>query len=111
MNSAFSEDEGHSQDTREIRDACVLGAAQWILWNGQQLFKLLHWREELGTSSVLLEKHRDEDGNPIPRTDCWNEWKRGFEGVIASGTYGEECVDVCKRVVEIMTTLEKVMVF
>lgn len=62
MNNAFSEDEDHSQDTREIRDAWVLGAAQWILWNGQQLFKLLHWREALGTSSALLEKHRDEDG-------------------------------------------------
>jgi hypothetical protein len=42
MNSAFPEDEDHSQDTPEIRDAWVLGAAQWILWNGQQLFKLVH---------------------------------------------------------------------
>lgn len=63
MNSAFSEDEDHLQDTPEVRDAWVLDAAQWILWNGQQLFKLVHWREELGTSSVLVERHRDEAGN------------------------------------------------
>ncbi|KUL83911.1 hypothetical protein ZTR_06854 [Talaromyces verruculosus] len=82
MNSAFSEDEDHSQDTPEIRDAWVLGAAQWILWNRQQLFKLVQWREELDTSSVLVERHRDEPGNPILRTDCWNDWKRGFERLL-----------------------------
>lgn len=42
MNSAFSEYKDHPQDTPEIRDAWVLGAAQWILWNGQQLFRLVH---------------------------------------------------------------------
>lgn len=107
MNSAFSEDEDSSQNTPEIRDAWVLGAAQWILWNGQQLFKLVHWREELDTSSDLVERHRDENGNPILRKNCWHDWKHGFEKVVAS----EECVDVCTRVVEIMTTLERVMVF
>lgn len=34
MDSAFSDEDGHSQDTPEIHDAWVLGAAQWILWNG-----------------------------------------------------------------------------
>lgn len=110
MNSAFSEEENHSQDSPEIRDAWVLGAAQWILWNGQQLFKLVHWREELGTSSELVERHQDESGNPVPLKNCWDNWKHGFDRVVSSGSYGEECIDVCRRVVEIMCTLERAMV-
>ncbi|EEA19619.1 hypothetical protein PMAA_004040 [Talaromyces marneffei ATCC 18224] len=94
MNSAFSDVEDHSQDTSRICDAWVLGAAQWILWNGQQLFKLVNWREELGTSSALVERHRDENGNPIPKKHCWDDWKRGFEQVVSSGAYGEECVNI-----------------
>ncbi|KAH8692735.1 hypothetical protein BGW36DRAFT_362284 [Talaromyces proteolyticus] len=77
MNGAL-EDE-HSQDNPEVRDAWVLGATQWILWNGQQLFKLMWWRDELGTPSQLVGCKRDDGGYPVPWKDCWNDWKRGFE--------------------------------
>lgn len=44
MQSAFNEN--HSEESRQVQDAWVLGAAQWGLWYGQEMFKVLMWSKE-----------------------------------------------------------------
>jgi len=78
-----------------VRGAGVLGAAQWIIWAGQCLFK-----------QVVLPVNDDQ----ITIKE-WRAWKAKFSAVVSSEKYGEECISVANRAVEIMDALEKGMTF
>lgn len=98
MRVAFDESVAHTTHEGEspaVRDAWVLGAAQWIIWAGQGLFK-----------QVVLPINDDQ----ITIKE-WTEWKAKFYVVVASEKYGEECISVASRAVEIMDALEKCMSF
>ncbi|KAH8694029.1 hypothetical protein BGW36DRAFT_361851 [Talaromyces proteolyticus] len=101
MRLAFEQD--HADESIVIHDAWILGAAQWILWYGQELFKLLLWKEN---GEEAFEK--DKTGSTILKK--WDSWKGKFEEATGeSGGHGDECRKVAKRAVEIMAVLERVM--
>lgn len=85
----------HEGESHAVRDAWVLGAAQWIIWGGQGLFK-----------QVVLPV---SDGQITMKE--WKEWKANFYMVVASEKYGEECISAANRAVDIMDALEKGMSF
>lgn len=102
MRNAFGErPSGTSQGgetTAVISDTWVLGAAQWILWAGQGLFKQV----ALPVLPVDKEQITSED---------WRSWRVGFAAVAVGEKYSEECRAVAKRAVEMMDALEKGMSF
>lgn len=109
MQSAFNED--HSKDSRQIRDAWVLGAAQWVLWYGQDMFKLLMWSKETFNSKAEEKDFEAEKTRLVTLTD-WKTWKMKFNDVAAGiGGHGEECRGLAKRVAGIMSALEQGMSF
>jgi hypothetical protein len=96
MRSAFEDID--EKEGSEIREAWIMGAAQWILWNGQGLFKQLLWPGNNETGMQFDMK-------------IWRAWKDGFKDTAASDGFGEECKTVAKRSFEIMDVLEKQMSF
>lgn len=97
------------------RDCNVMAAAQWILWHGQTLFKL------------VIFDHSEEDANdkgnwwfgkafvgPViePRSIYrWRFWKAGFEAVEKASDASDECKNIAKRAARVMASLEENMLF
>ncbi|KAK1762555.1 hypothetical protein QBC33DRAFT_461266, partial [Phialemonium atrogriseum] len=67
------------------RDCKVMAAAQWILWHGQTLFKLIiydHLEEPPGEGSNWGFGNELEGSKMPPRSvERWRFWKAGFEAV------------------------------
>ncbi|TVY84807.1 hypothetical protein LSUE1_G000835 [Lachnellula suecica] len=88
------------EESVAIQEAWILGAAQWVLWNGQSLFKVLLYpgdQEKQETGEFELEH--------------WHLWRDGFNEAAASERFGEECRSVARRAAEIMDILEKSLSF
>lgn len=96
MRSAFQDID--EKEGPEIRGAWIMGAAQWILWNGQGLFKQLLWPGNNQTGMRF-------------DMSVWRAWNNGFKDTAARGDFGKECKNVSKRAFEIMDVLEKQMSF
>ncbi|KAK2759837.1 hypothetical protein FQN54_002571 [Arachnomyces sp. PD_36] len=93
-----------------IRDSYIIGAAQWILWNGQKLFAQIkytgtvfpqYWSPgELYSGEGLLTIHR------------WRFWADRFRAMAGEKS---ECSDECKAVAvkaaDMMDAFEKYMTF
>lgn len=71
-----------------------MGAAQWIFWYGQRLYKICGWRS--------FKKGQ------IARKD-WHNWKKEFREVAGSDKLGEECIAIAIRAAEEMDVLEREM--
>lgn len=114
LHSAFAAtDRGGERDAAAVHKAWVLGAAQWILWFGQGLFK-----------QVLCPDHphahdtaRVEGGRGDIRASApgyatlrqWTEWKRGFTAFAGLEGTGHECGRVASKAADMMEVLEKGM--
>lgn len=94
-------EENHEKESTEVRDAWVMGAAQWILWSGQVLFELLLWPYGDGDTA--------SDGKDA--LVKWHTWKDEFRKVSEDDGHGEECKGVAKKAAHIMDALEKGMLF
>jgi hypothetical protein len=92
--------ESHEGEGPAIRDAWALGAAQWILWNGQGLFKLVLWPGD----------GKMEEMQQITLKD-WHTWRARFREIAGSGKFGEECRTVAGKAANMMDMLERVMSF
>lgn len=93
MRGAFEQNnEGKSP---AIQEAWIMGAAQWILWNGQGLFKLLLWP----TDTPLKGEE------PFTRKS-WQDWTSGFQVIAESDRYGEECMLIAQHSAQLMHALE-----
>lgn len=96
------------------RDCNIMAAAQWILWHGQTLFKLVifdgfegaaddkgHWRRGIIYSNSLME----------PRSiGRWRGWKIDFEVVEKNRHASRDCKIVAKKAACMMASLEEAMV-
>ncbi|OBT80655.1 hypothetical protein VF21_00499 [Pseudogymnoascus sp. 05NY08] len=100
----------HENETSDIRDAWIMGAAQWILWTGQSLIKL-------HLDPIGQMRHK---GTPIQNIEViittkpitlqmWHTWTSEFRKASESDQFGEECRDVAKRAADLMEALEKAM--
>ncbi len=95
-----------------------MGAAQWILWFGQSLFKRVLFPgeaeiEDLTHSWGPGQLYQGQGGLSIDR---WRFWKKGFASVAAGvggekEWFGAECVRVSAKAAEIMELLEESMTF
>jgi len=93
MRGAFKpRDESESLATRE---AWIMGAVQWILWNGQGLFKLLLWQTDTQLHDEGWLTHKS-----------WQEWKAGFQGIAKSEMYGEKCRSITAHTAQLMHAIE-----
>ncbi|EPS34320.1 hypothetical protein PDE_09284 [Penicillium oxalicum 114-2] len=117
MRAAFEDDRKH--ESRSLRSSWVLGAAQWILWNGQSLFKLV---VEPALFDVTLEtwpaSNREawEAGSLYVGTggfslERWRFWKTGFGQAADDDGLSEECRDISQRAMTLMEMFEKNMMF
>ncbi|KAH8650568.1 hypothetical protein BGZ60DRAFT_421368 [Tricladium varicosporioides] len=98
MRGAFEED--HEGEPCAIRSAWFMGAAQWILWNGQELFKLVLLSESLETEERMHVTHNK-----------WKGWIQKFEEVASSADVDQECRAVTARAAELMAVMESKMGF
>jgi hypothetical protein len=108
MNRTF--DESHEKETSDIRDAWIMGAAQWILWSGQSLLRLhLDPIGKLRHKGTLIQ-NIDVIITTKPITlQTWHRWTFEFRKAAESDEYGKECRDVAKRAADLMEALEKAM--
>lgn len=91
MRKAF--EESHEEDGPAVRDIYIMGAAQWILRDGQRLFN--------SRASVGLKKGQ------VTRKQ-WQSWKIKFGDVAGSSdAIGKECKTVALNAAETMDALER----
>lgn len=97
------------------RDCNVMAAAQWILWHGQTLFKLVIFGDSEG---VLNYREHWWFGKAFagpsmePRSiERWRYWKAGFEAVEKAADASDECRNVANKAARMMASLEEGMSF
>ncbi|KAJ5612367.1 hypothetical protein N7510_005561 [Penicillium lagena] len=92
------------------RDQQIIAAAQYILWDGQNLFKrcLCPDLAEMGDRRI-----RDSGGSRLVfGLGRWRGWKNGFKkNAEEENGMGEECRKVCAKTAALMETIEASMRF
>jgi hypothetical protein len=115
MRAAFEDERSH--EAKEVRSSWILGAAQWILWNGQSIFNLIL---EPALYDVTYETWPDRgawdagslyNGAPGLSLERWQFWKRQFGDVSQKCDVTDECKMVSARAMAMMDLFEKSMVF
>lgn len=90
------------------RDATVIAAAQWILWDGQNVRRhAIYPRRPLGagfSSEGYFNLERTGTS-----TDRWQLWKQGFKSASEEEGASKECRDVALRAYRLMDVLENTM--
>lgn len=116
MRGAF--EESHKEESPGIQDAWVLGAAQWILWNGQGLFKLLLWPTDAYVPSIknnepvsMWMRDGKLEGTQQVALESWHAWNSRFGEIAGDGAVGEECRRVAGKAAGMMDMLEGGMLF
>ena len=94
-----------------IRDQYILAAAQWIMWNGQNLFKQLvhidgeddsvNGRPSCSTGPLY-------NGDSKLSLDRWQFWTNGFSSTVEDDSLNEECRTISK-VVRLMDSIRESM--
>lgn len=96
---------------RAYRDAFIMGAAQWIIWNGQAIYRRAMYKGPWSGPKTL---NPGEEDFYSPMTFVTMEklrrWKRGFKDAIEEKGISEEAKDVALRAHRIMDVLETNMV-
>lgn len=97
------------------RDSNIMAAAQWILWHGQTLLKLVIFDQSDNTSEIAghWRLGKAYAGPSIePRSiERWRFWKGGFEAVENFPDASDECRNVARKAARVMACLEDGMLF
>lgn len=115
MCNAFETGLGANNQDRELHQYHVMAAAQWILWDGQEIFKYM--ANPLPVSDRHLAPWQLEDRCTVPWEPMfslarWRLWKEGFMAAGAEGGDGsQECRDLARRAAALMDAIEKSMSF
>lgn len=115
MRDAFEKDLGADSQDRELHQYRVMAAAQWILWDGQEIFKYM--ANPLSDDDLDVDAWRLEDTDTVPSVPAfsvarWRLWKEGFMAAGAEGGDGsQECRDLAGRAAALMDAIEKSMSF
>lgn len=106
-----SEGEGESQ----LHQYHVMAAAQWILWDGQEIFQ--HMANPLPVSDLAKKMWQLGDcctpsSMPAVSLARWQFWKERFKAAGAEGGDGSvESKDLAGRAAALMDVIEKSMSF
>lgn len=111
MQSAF---ESEKLGAAWEQDCYIMAAAQWILWHGQTLFKLIIYdglqEDEGGNFWGFGDKL--ENSKMAPRSvERWRFWNAGFEAVGRETEASGECKRVALRASGLMGSIEQNMLF
>lgn len=111
MRDAF--EENHDDQPGNVRDAYILGAAQWILWNGQNLFVQIQYPGDVLAREDRGWEARDAYRVTQPLTiDRWHLWRDSFRAVAGEKhDASDECKAVSVKAADMMDALEKNMTF
>lgn len=115
MRDAFETDLGANSRALEFHQYHIMAAAQWILWDGQEIFKYM--ANPLPVSEADARSWRLGDRCTLPSVPVvslarWRLWKEGFRAAGAEGGDGsQECRDLAGRAAALMDAIEKSMSF
>lgn len=111
MRDAFEENQEGKPGS--IRDAYVLGAAQWILWNGQNLFTQIRYSGDmLPKDSQKWIPGRLDHAEPLLTLERWHFWRDRFRAVAGEKhEASDECKAVAVKAVDMMDAFENNMSF
>jgi hypothetical protein len=115
MYGAFNND--HSKEPPQVRDALVMGAAQWIKWRAEEAFSLV---QKPGDPKIQNERKKFSFWESRKRDDAvekkwpytwkqWQAWKNGFRTAAGSEAYGSTCRTIAEEAADLMTVQEKGM--
>lgn len=112
MREAFEERRAPWKRTFEgERDQWIIGAAQFILWDGLELFKqtispeLTEEETALAPGLLCFSEHK------LTRRR-WNFWREGFKKAAEEeGELGEECKKVARKAANLMLAIEESLTF
>ncbi|RDW70677.1 DUF3632 domain-containing protein [Aspergillus mulundensis] len=90
------------------KDQCILAAAQYIFWSGQELFKAISYVSEDYTPGEPGPLYTGEGGLSLHR---WRFWKDGFRAAGGDMGIGEEARGVAGKAAVLMEGLESALVF
>ncbi|POS70755.1 hypothetical protein DHEL01_v210849 [Diaporthe helianthi] len=118
MRDAFEEEEEEPDaEGQQLHQYHVMAAAQWILWDGQKIFKYmanpLPVREDEARMWRLGDRCSSSDV-AVVSVARWQLWKEGFRAAAASAEGAEgtdECKDLAGRASALMDAIEKSMSF
>ncbi|KAK7702412.1 hypothetical protein SLS64_009704 [Diaporthe eres] len=116
MRDAFeAEQSAKGEDQDQLHQYHVMAAAQWILWNGQEIYKYM--ANPLPVSDVdektwWLGDCCTPSSMPVVSLARWQFWKEGFRAAGAERGDGSlECKDLAGRAAALMDVIEKSMSF
>lgn len=93
---------------RPYRDAWIMAAAQWIIWDGQNLYRRVVYKGPPQGSKLSDDSFFDVEKTRVTK-ERWQFWKRGFKNVLGEVGAGGQCKDVAMRAYTLMEALEKCM--
>ncbi|KAK2768831.1 hypothetical protein FQN54_000691 [Arachnomyces sp. PD_36] len=100
----------------DLQSQHVLAAAQYILWNGQNLLKQVMYfsNEEALSGAQEFKTGPLYDGRKrhgFYSLDRWRFWKWGFQASAEDSTLNDEARGVAKKAADLMVSLEQNMLF
>ena len=115
MIGAFNND--HSKEPPQVRDAWVMGAAQWIKWRAEEAFSLVQKPGDPEIRNVRKQfsfwqsrKKHDAVEKRWPYTwNQWQAWKDGFRTAAGSEEYSSTCRTIAEEAADLMVMQEKGM--
>ncbi|OIW30735.1 hypothetical protein CONLIGDRAFT_289437 [Coniochaeta ligniaria NRRL 30616] len=90
------------------RDANVVAAAQWILWDGQNVRRLALYPRPPQGATLSKELYFNVE-SAATSLELWQIWKGGFKSASEEESASKESRDVALRAYTLMETLEKTM--
>lgn len=113
MRDAF-EDQVEAQG--EFHKYHVMAAAQWMLWDGQEIFKYMANPLPVSEDEARMWRLGDRFSSSdvaVVSVARWQLWKEGFKAAAgaAQGADSDECEDLAERAVALMDAIEKSMSF
>lgn len=100
------------KEEASIRDAYILGAAQWILWHGQGLFMQIRYPGHESKEDKRLWNPGElyKGGEPLLTVHRWHFWADRFKATVTeSKGMSEECSAVVGKAVSMMECIERSM--
>lgn len=113
MRDAFEERPEDIQDSFEgIQNQQVIAAAQYILWDGQGLFKhIICPRDQYTETGRAMMPGSLYKGAESLTLDRWQFWRRGFKTAAGSECLSNECRKIAGRASKLMEAIDQNMLF
>jgi Protein of unknown function (DUF3632) len=108
MRDAFEEPVGQEWEN----EYCVMAAAQWIIWSGQNLFTFFLFLEKTSLDEEKGWKFGSlyTGGGTFLSMERWYFWKRGFASV-ENSKYGDESKKNASKALDLTGAMDRNMSF